>query len=76
MYLFIDTLRPVRLEQYLYDRGERQAVFAKRAGIPQSAVSRVCNGGDVRGRFWARIAVASGGKVRPEHHFPVSRVAA
>ena len=66
----------MRLEQYLYERNEKQVAFAKRAGIPQSAVSRVCNGGDVRGRYWARITCASGGKVRPEHHFPVSKVAA
>lgn len=66
----------MRLEQYLYERGETQVSFAKRGQIPQSAVSRVVNGGDVRGRYWARITAATGGKVRPEDHFPVSAKAA
>lgn len=66
----------MRLEQYLYERGESQKAFAARAGVQQSAVSRLCNGGDVRGKVWARITTATGGKVTPKDHFAASRVTA
>jgi predicted transcriptional regulator len=59
----------MKLEHYLSERAETQDSFAKRAKIPQSAVSRLCHGGDVRGRIWARISVATAGLVRPEDHF-------
>lgn len=60
----------MRLEEYLYRKDETQGHFAERSGVSQSTISRVCNGGDTSGMLWARITAATGGKVRPEHHFP------
>jgi predicted transcriptional regulator len=60
----------MRLEQYLDQRNETQVDFARRAGIPQSSVSRICTGKDVRGRLWARIIAATGSRVQPRDHFP------
>jgi len=68
-----DRFRPMKLNDYLSARGETQWDFAARAGIYQSAVSRLLNGGDLKGRHWAKIALATGGAVRPEDHWPPAR---
>lgn len=59
-----------RLEDWIPDHDGLQLLFAKRAGIAQSIVSRVCNKGDARGRVWAKIETATGGEVTPLDHFP------
>ncbi len=63
----------MRLEHWLEENDERQLAFAKRAGIHQSVVSRLCNGGDARGPVWARIGLATKGSVQPSDHFPPPR---
>jgi len=59
----------MRLEQYLDQRGESQNGFAKRSGVPQSIVNRICLGGDAYGRNWALIQLATRGRVSPSKHF-------
>lgn len=60
----------MRLESYLAEIGQTQNAFAKEWGIVQSAVWRICHKGDVRGRIWAIIAVATKGRVQPGDHHP------
>jgi predicted transcriptional regulator len=60
----------MRLESYLAEIGQTQNAFAEEWGIVQSAVWKLCDGKDVRGRMWAKIAVATKGKVTPGDHFP------
>lgn len=57
------------LNDYLDRTGETQIDFAKRSGVAQSVLSRILAGGDARGRNWALISRATGGKVTPETHF-------
>lgn len=57
------------LAEYLERLGESQSEFARRSGVPQSVVNRICLGGDARGKNWALIAKATGGKVTAEGHF-------
>lgn len=57
------------LADYLERTGESQNEFARRSGVPQSVVNRICLGGDARGRNWALIANATSGKVTVEDHF-------
>ena len=59
----------MRLEIYLAQRGESQNQFAKRSGVPQSIVNRLCNGKDAWGRSWALIQLATRGRVSPSKHF-------
>lgn len=66
----------MRLCEYLEKTGESQSEFAKRSGVPQSVVNRVCLGGDARGRNWALISKATSGKVTAEAHFPSGDAAA
>lgn len=61
----------MKLDEYLERTGETQAAFAKRAGLPQSVVSRVTSGRDASGENWARIIDATTGKVQPKDHFPL-----
>ncbi len=49
----------MRLRDYLSGRGESQLDFAARASVPQSAVSRLCNGGGVRFPTAAKIIRAT-----------------
>ncbi len=63
----------MRLEQYISQQGEMQKDFAKRAGIAQCIVSRICNHCDARGQAWARVMKATGGEVTPLDHFPVTK---
>lgn len=60
-----------RLEHFLFNQNETQTEFAKRSGVPQSIVSRVCRGRDCYGKHWAQIEMATNGQVEPGHHFPV-----
>lgn len=66
----VQYFRTMRLESYLAEIGQKQKHFATEWGIAQSAVWRICNGGDVRGRIWAKISVATKGKVQPGDHHP------
>ena len=63
----------MRVEQYLEKHDEMQKDLAKRSGIAQSILSRLCNHGDAGGKVWARVMVATGGEVTPLDHFPVKR---
>lgn len=77
--MYIDLPMPRRqftLREFLSITMESQSAFSARSGVPQSAISRLCNGGDVCGRHWARIMRASRGMVTPEIHFPASSEAA
>lgn len=59
------------LAEYLAETGESQRAFARRAQVSDTQIWRLCNGhGDVGGRTWVRIAVATKWLVRPEDHFP------
>jgi len=60
----------MRLEVYLAEIGQTQNAFAEEWGIVQSAIWKLCHGKDVRGPLWAKIAVATKGKVTPGDHFP------
>lgn len=62
-----------KLKDYLERRGENQRDFAKRAGMPQSTVSRLCRGRDACGRRWAQIEAATRGRVKASHHYPVGK---
>ena len=62
-----------KLRPYLAKNNEFQKDFAIRADMPQSAVSRLCNDGDVRGCYWARVAWATNGEVTPLDYFPVMK---
>lgn len=63
----------MKLVDYLTENEETQAAFAKRSGVAQVVVSRICNGGDARGRNWALIAEATDGQVTAEDQFKVSK---
>ena len=66
----VQYCRTMRLESYLAEIGQTQNAFAVEWGIVQSAVWRICHGGDVGGRIWAKLAVATKGKVQPGDHHP------
>jgi len=63
-------MRHMRLEQWIPQNDGMQKDFAKRAGIAQPIVSRICNFGDARGRVWAKVIKATNGEVSPVDHFP------
>lgn len=62
-----------KLKPYLAKEDEWQKDFAIRADLPQSAVSRLCNDGDVRGKYWARVMRATKGEVTPLDYFPAEK---
>lgn len=57
------------LMKYLEMRNETQIHFADRSGVPRSSINRICLGLDAGGRQWAKIMVATRGRVRPDTHF-------
>lgn len=63
----------MKLRPWIKENDGTQMKFAKRARIQQSAVSRICLGGDARGRVWACIATATDGEVTPLDHFPPTK---
>lgn len=56
----------VRLSDYLESRGESQAAFARRSGIPQSTINLICNGKGTRVETAIKIIRATGGLVALE----------
>lgn len=66
----------MRLSEYLGTTGETQMQFAKRSGVAQAVVCRICRGGDAQGKNWARIEKATDGKVRARDHFSEGGAAA
>ena len=66
----------MKLAEYLRENEETQAAFAKRSGVAQVVISRICNDGDARGRNWALISQATDGQVTAEDHFKTKSGAA
>ena len=66
----VEYCRTMRLESYLAEIGQTPYAFAKEWDFAQSAVWRICHNGDARGRIWAKLAVATKGKVTPGDHHP------
>lgn len=62
-----------KLRPYLARNKEFQKDFAIRANLPQSAVSRLCNDGDVTSLYWARVMWATNGEVTPLDYYPSKR---
>jgi DNA-binding transcriptional regulator YdaS (Cro superfamily) len=56
----------VRLVDYLAARAESQNRFAKRAGIPQSTINLICQGGGTTAATALRIIRATNGNVKLE----------
>ena len=60
------------LSDYLHKQRESQRSFARRAGIHESTISRVLHGErDMMGEQWAKVHVATRGRVKPIDHYPV-----
>lgn len=61
----------MRLTEYLERTGEKQARFAKRAGLKQSTVNDICRGrGGVRADTAVKIIEATGEMVKLEDLLP------
>jgi predicted transcriptional regulator len=56
----------MRLPEYLESRGESQAAFARRTGIPQSTVNLICNGKGTRVDTAIRIIQATRDEPAPD----------
>jgi len=54
----------MKLERYLEARGETQADFARRTGMPQQTINTICQGRGTHAYSAYRIIKATGGKVR------------
>lgn len=60
----------IQLGEWLEISRTSQAEFAQESGLPQSAVSRLVNGGNVKTDYWAKVMRATYGAVRPEAYCP------
>lgn len=58
------------LAEWLNSNGMTQVAFAARLGVPQSSVSRWCDGRIPSARNITRIAEETGGAVGPASWFP------
>lgn len=63
----------MRLSDYIEREGLTGTEFARKAGIQQSAVSKILAGLDAYGKTWAAIEKATGGEVTAGSHFEPAR---